>query len=77
MTSLNGNPETRMVIEAAGIKNCSHYSEQSTSESNGYFRIRGLIPYCSYKLQIKEALDDSVSFERFAPSSITLAVKMN
>lgn len=74
VTSLNGDPEERMIVVAIGIGNCSQYSEESTSESNGQFRIRGLLPYCSYNLEIKGSLDETDNYERATPSTILLEV---
>nr|XP_022914700.1 nodal modulator 1 [Onthophagus taurus] len=67
VTSLNNEPEEKITVIASGLKNCSQYSEESSSESNGQFRIRGLLPYCSYNLQVK-----GDHFERAAPSVIEL-----
>jgi hypothetical protein len=44
VTSLNGEPEDGIVVEARGQDKCSHFQEESSSESNGQFRIRGLQP---------------------------------
>lgn len=53
--------------------NCSHFSEESTSEANGQFRIRGLQPYCSYDITVKNNLDGSrFTIERSAPKVIRI-----
>jgi hypothetical protein len=44
VTSLNGEPEDSIVVEAIGQDKCSHFQEESISESNGQFRVRGLQP---------------------------------
>ncbi|XP_044765442.1 nodal modulator 1 [Coccinella septempunctata] len=54
VTSLNKIPEHDSVVEAVGVKNCSHLSEETTTESNGRFRVRGLQPYCTYHLRAKD-----------------------
>lgn len=74
VTSLNGEPEEKIIVVASGIGNCSQYSEESSSESNGQFRIRGLLPYCTYDLEVKGSLDEKEHFERAAPSVIRLEV---
>jgi hypothetical protein len=43
VTSLNGEPEEG-VVEAVGQDKCSHFQEESSTESSGQFRIRGLQP---------------------------------
>ncbi|VEN53892.1 unnamed protein product [Callosobruchus maculatus] len=57
VVSLNGEPEENMVIVAKGIANCTMYSEETSSEFNGQFRIRGLHPYCSYVVEVKNNQD--------------------
>jgi hypothetical protein len=44
VTSLNGEPEEGIVVEAVGQDKCSHFLEESSSEASGQFRIRGLQP---------------------------------
>jgi hypothetical protein len=44
VTSLNGEPEEGVVVEAMGQDRCSHFQEESSTESSGQFRIRGLQP---------------------------------
>lgn len=72
VTSLNREPEEKMIVIANGRGNCSEYSEEATSEASGNFRIRGLIPYCSYDLAIKGAVDDDEIIERAAPPIIRI-----
>ncbi|XP_017778651.1 PREDICTED: nodal modulator 1 [Nicrophorus vespilloides] len=73
VTSLNNQPEERMIVVADGNHNCSQYSEEATSESNGYFRIRGLIPYCSYEIKVKGGVDEKDTIERSTPASYEVA----
>lgn len=44
VTSLGGEPEEGIVVEAVGRESCSHYQEESSTEVTGQFRIRGLQP---------------------------------
>ena len=46
MTALNGEPEPSVGIEAigSGSPQCTEFHEEATSESNGQFRLRGLVP---------------------------------
>lgn len=48
VTSLSGDAEVGVVVEAVGVggehPDCSQLQEESTSETNGVFRIRGLQP---------------------------------
>ncbi|KAK4872067.1 hypothetical protein RN001_016191 [Aquatica leii] len=74
VTTLNGEPEERITIVAIGLNNCSQFSEESTSEQNGNFRIRGLQPYCTYDIKVKASLDEKRPMERAAPSFINAMV---
>ena len=48
VTALNGEPESCVTIEAVGVgPSCAEYQEESSSETNGQFRIRGLLPQVS------------------------------
>merc|ERR1712029_213738 len=54
LTSLRGDPEPGIVLEAVGQgEDCAKYQEEGVSGSDGQFRIRGLQPSCSYHLQLK------------------------
>lgn len=46
VTALNGEPEGSVNVEAVGTgpAQCAEYQEDALSESNGQFRIRGLLP---------------------------------
>ncbi len=46
MTALNGEPEGSVSVEAVGTgpSHCAEYQEDGTTEENGQFRIRGLLP---------------------------------
>ncbi|KAL1122190.1 hypothetical protein AAG570_003595, partial [Ranatra chinensis] len=57
VTSLNGEGESGVVVEAIGVGNCSILQEEATSGPTGHFRIRGLQPYCEYNVQVKQALE--------------------
>lgn len=77
VTSLNGEPEEQMVVYARGIGNCSEYSEETTSEQNGNFRIRGLRPYCSYDIKVKSGNVETVVIERTNPRSLIKFVSVH
>ncbi|UXI20244.1 homeobox protein ceh-1-like [Sarcoptes scabiei] len=61
VTSLNGEPEPDVIIEAIGSENvfddailkCTLLQEQSVTEADGSFRILGLLPDCEYEIRIK------------------------
>lgn len=63
-----------MAVVATGTQNCSHFSEEATLELRGQFRIRGLLPYCSYDVRVDYKGVVQNKIERIVPSSIQLAV---
>lgn len=70
VTSLNREPEENIVVVAVGVGNCSHFSEESTTENSGQFRIRGLQPYCSYDITVKSSTSGKHAIERSSPKVI-------
>lgn len=72
--SLNGEPESNVVVEAIGMNTCSNFQEEAASESNGQFRIRGLLPQCEYKIQLKEGPEVNAQIQRVAPSDFIVKV---
>lgn len=63
-----------MIMVAKGKGNCSQYSEEATSETNGHFRIRGLLPYCSYEIVLQGSVKEDDNTERTTPSSFQVQV---
>ncbi|KAF7481641.1 nodal modulator 3 [Marmota monax] len=43
VTSLNGEPEQGVAVEAVGQKDCSMYGEDTVTDEEGKFRLRGLL----------------------------------
>lgn len=43
MSSLNGEPEQGVAVEAVGQKDCSIYGEDTVTDEEGKFRLRGLL----------------------------------
>ncbi|XP_011299165.1 nodal modulator 1 [Fopius arisanus] len=63
VTSLNGEPEPGLIVEAQGgsgiprnspSSSCDSLLEEATTEENGRFRIRGLEPGCDYVVRLKD-----------------------
>lgn len=84
VTSLNGDAEKFVTVEAVGenvmfiiLRNVLNYFqgeyEETQTDVNGQFRIRGLLPNKSYKIGIKQQ-GDSDRIERASPSSISVKV---
>ena len=50
VTSLNGEPEPGVIVEALGQEeNCLGFQEESKTELDGSYRLRGLLPKCRYR----------------------------
>ncbi|KAM9305783.1 BOS complex subunit NOMO3-like [Gastrophryne carolinensis] len=66
VSSLNGEPEQGVSVEAVGQKDCSIYGEDTVTDEEGKFRIRGLRPGCVYHVHLKAEGNDHI--ERALPS---------
>ncbi|XP_001654625.2 nodal modulator 1 isoform X1 [Aedes aegypti] len=53
ITSLNGEPFPKVTVEAVTDEKCGNHLEESTSEANGQYRIRGLHPGCQYRVRVR------------------------
>ncbi|XP_038116191.1 nodal modulator 3 [Culex quinquefasciatus] len=53
ITSLNGEPFSGVTVEAVTDDRCGGHLEESTSEFNGAYRIRGLQPGCQYSVRVR------------------------
>ncbi|GLH02259.1 Nodal modulator 1 [Gryllus bimaculatus] len=70
VTSLNGEPQSGVVVEAVGEGPCQQYQEESSTEANGQFRIRGLHPQCDYTVRVKQGHAVNEHIERSTPVGI-------
>ncbi|XP_077985075.1 BOS complex subunit NOMO1-like [Glandiceps talaboti] len=66
ITSLNGEAEPGIAIQALGLDDCSEVQEETISDQDGTFRMRGLQPQCTYELKVKIG-DENSHVERAAP----------
>lgn len=48
VTSLNGEPEAGLLVEAKGQADCADLLEEATTKEDGTWRIRGLEPKVSF-----------------------------
>ncbi|KAM4631893.1 BOS complex subunit NOMO1-like [Discoglossus pictus] len=65
VSSLNGEPEQGVSVEGVGQKDCSIYGEDTVTDEEGKFRLRGLRPGCVYHVQLKAEGNDHI--ERALP----------
>ncbi|KAM8934812.1 BOS complex subunit NOMO3-like [Pelodytes ibericus] len=66
VSSLNGEPEQGVSVEAVGQNDCSIYGEDTVTDEEGKFRLRGLRPGCVYHVQLKAEGNDHI--ERALPT---------
>ncbi|XP_065096075.1 BOS complex subunit NOMO1 [Paramisgurnus dabryanus] len=70
--SLGGDAEQSVAVEAVGQGECSIYSEDTVTDEEGRFRLRGLLPGCNYNIQLRGEGNDHI--ERALPSHKTIEV---
>ncbi|XP_017337862.1 nodal modulator 1 [Ictalurus punctatus] len=70
--SLGGDAEQGVAVEAVGQGECSIYSEDTVTDETGRFRLRGLLPGCTYVVQLSGEGNDHI--ERALPQHRTIEV---
>ncbi|XP_061578826.1 BOS complex subunit NOMO1 [Cololabis saira] len=70
--SLSGDAERDVAVEAVGQGDCSLYSEDTVTDEEGRFRLRGLLPACKYLVQLRAEGNDHI--ERALPQHRTIEV---
>ncbi|XDA89018.1 hypothetical protein R6Z07M_018658 [Ovis aries] len=75
VSSLNGEPEQGVAVEAVGQSDCSIYGEDTVTDEEGKFRLRGLLPGCVYHVQLKAEGNDHI--ERALPHHRVIVVGNN
>ncbi|KAL7979165.1 hypothetical protein Chor_015189 [Crotalus horridus] len=72
VSSLNGEPEQGIAVEAVGQEECATYGEDTVTDEEGRFRLRGLLPSCLYHVQLKAEGNDHI--ERALPQYSAIQV---
>ncbi|XP_073255709.1 BOS complex subunit NOMO3-like [Porites lutea] len=73
VSSLNGEPEKGIAVEAIGLESCESFQEETVSDDEGQYRLRGLQPGCIYRVRVKTG-DSNPHIERASPSFIDIQV---
>lgn len=73
VNSVTGEAEPGVSLEALGEGQCQGHQEEALSDSQGAFRLRGLLPNCTYQLQ-RKATGPTTHVERAEPPSRQLHV---
>lgn len=76
LTTVNDEAFGNINIIASGIDNCTGISEESYTDASGAFRIRGLQPFCSFKVYVQVGNNQADLVERTSPSSIFIKVSV-
>ncbi|XP_039273388.2 BOS complex subunit NOMO1-like [Styela clava] len=71
VTSLNGQPESDVTVQAFSISENVDHAEEANSDEQGHFRIKGLLPGTKYEVKVKK----SELFDRMSPSQVSINIK--
>uniref|UniRef100_A0A8C1QUE4 Nodal modulator n=1 Tax=Cyprinus carpio TaxID=7962 RepID=A0A8C1QUE4_CYPCA len=72
--SIGGDAEQGVAVEAVGQRECGVYSEDTITDEEGRFRLRGLRPGCNYNIQLRGEGNDHI--ERALPPHKTIEVSI-
>ncbi|XP_066258919.1 BOS complex subunit NOMO3 [Euwallacea similis] len=67
LTTVNEEPVENANVIASGEGNCTGLSEEATTDLTGSFRIRGLQPFCTFKIFVQVGTGPSSLVERTSP----------
>ncbi|XP_065063389.1 BOS complex subunit NOMO1-like [Rhopilema esculentum] len=73
VTTLAGDPEKSIAVEAVGLDKCSEFHEETVTDASGLYRLRGLHPDCEYDVKVKLG-DSNPHIERAGPTSLKMKV---
>lgn len=74
VTLLSGQPKESVYVEARAES--KGYYEEATTNSSGYFRLRGLLPDTTYLIKVVLKDDNGIiGIERASPESIAIKVR--
>ncbi|XP_028401177.1 nodal modulator 1-like [Dendronephthya gigantea] len=76
VTSLNGRPQKDVSLEAVGLDSCEGNQEETVTDVDGQYRLRGLQPGSTYRVRVK-AGEMNAHIERSTPQYIDIQVLRN
>eukprot|EP00163_Fabomonas_tropica_P032050 TRINITY_DN788_c0_g1_i3.p1 TRINITY_DN788_c0_g1~~TRINITY_DN788_c0_g1_i3.p1 ORF type:complete len:1135 (-),score=420.77 TRINITY_DN788_c0_g1_i3:2349-5753(-) len=71
--SLTGQPEKHVSVEAVPVGDSEQEYKESSSDAEGNFRVRGLVPNVKYAVRVKGGVKNNI--DRASPASVTVSVK--
>lgn len=75
VTTLSGEPFPNVLVATTAKEPCEiSHQEDATTEKNGNYRIRGLLPGCSYDVQVKSGSTENSNVDRTVPEGQTIRI---
>lgn len=69
ISTLSGEPFPNVLVTTVAKEPCEiTHHEDATTEKNGNYRIRGLLPGCSYDVQVKSGSTENSNVDRTVPA---------
>lgn len=76
VSSLSGEPFPNVLVATVAKEPCEiSHQEDATTEKNGNYRIRGLLPGCSYDVQVKSGSAENSNVDRTVPDGQTIQIE--
>lgn len=77
VTTLSGDPFPNVLVATTAKEPCeiSHQEDATTEKNTGNYRIRGLLPGCSYDVQVKSGSTENSNVDRTVPVSHTIQIE--
>lgn len=76
VTTLNGEPFPNVLVATTAREPCEiSHQEDATTEKNGNYRIRGLLPGCRYDVQVKSGSTENSNVDRTVPELHTIQIE--
>lgn len=76
VTTLSGEPFPNVLVATTAKEPCEiSHQEDATTEKNGNYRIRGLLPGCSYDVHVKSGSTENSNVDRTVPATQTIQIE--
>lgn len=76
VTTLSGEPFPNILVATTAKEPCEiSHQEDATTEKNGNYRIRGLLPGCSYDVHVKSGSTENSNVDRTVPAAHAVQIE--
>ncbi len=76
VTTLSGEPFPNVLVATTAKEPCEiSHQEDATTEKNGNYRIRGLLPGCSYDVHVKSGSTENSNVDRTVPEGHSIQIE--